>query len=147
MMNHPICDEPRQRGPDFSKALRHRPSSDSFERACSFAPTHAPPSFPEHSPASIIARALTPSARNPIFVTTNGVAMRWTCDPDKAAANRLRIFWAATASDSEGPTDLDWVGLCFDAVAAWMDECCQRDPTAWERIAALFASWSTWADN
>lgn len=90
MMNHPICDEPRQRGPDFSKALRHRPSSDSFERACSFAPTHAPPSFPEHSPASIIARALTPSARNPIFVTTNGVAMRWTWDPDKAAANRVK---------------------------------------------------------
>ena len=26
-----------------------------------------------------------------------------------------------------------------DAVAAWMDECCQRDPTAWERTAALFA--------
>jgi putative DNA primase/helicase len=34
-----------------------------------------------------------------------------------------------------------------DAVAAWMDECCQRDPTAWERTAALFASWSTWADK
>jgi hypothetical protein len=24
-------------------------------------------------------------------------------------------LWASTASDIEGPTDLDWVGLCFEA--------------------------------
>jgi putative DNA primase/helicase len=34
-----------------------------------------------------------------------------------------------------------------DAVAAWLDECCQRDRNAWERTSALFASWSTWADK
>ena len=34
-----------------------------------------------------------------------------------------------------------------DAVAAWLDECCVRDPKAWERTAALFASWSTWAEK
>ena len=31
-----------------------------------------------------------------------------------------------------------------DAVAAWLDECCQRDPKAWESSTALFASWSVW---
>jgi putative DNA primase/helicase len=34
-----------------------------------------------------------------------------------------------------------------DAIAAWMDECCERDPNAWEKTATLFASWSTWADK
>lgn len=32
-----------------------------------------------------------------------------------------------------------------DAVAAWIDECCERDPNAWESTAALFSSWSAWA--
>jgi len=32
-----------------------------------------------------------------------------------------------------------------DATAAWIDECCERDPTAWERSSALFASWKAWA--
>lgn len=34
-----------------------------------------------------------------------------------------------------------------DATAAWIVECCKCDGTAWERTAALFASWSTWADK
>jgi putative DNA primase/helicase len=34
-----------------------------------------------------------------------------------------------------------------DALAAWIDECCQRDPKAWEKTATLFASWSTWAEK
>ena len=32
-----------------------------------------------------------------------------------------------------------------DAIGAWIDECCERDPQAWETRAALFASWSVWA--
>ena len=32
-----------------------------------------------------------------------------------------------------------------DAIAAWIDECCERDRQAWETRAALFASWSAWA--
>jgi len=32
-----------------------------------------------------------------------------------------------------------------DAIAAWLDECCLRDPQAWESRAALFASWTAWA--
>jgi putative DNA primase/helicase len=32
-----------------------------------------------------------------------------------------------------------------DAIAAWLDECCRRDPQAWERTSALFSSWSAWA--
>jgi putative DNA primase/helicase len=32
-----------------------------------------------------------------------------------------------------------------DAIAAWIDERCERDPNAWSGSSALFASWSDWA--
>jgi putative DNA primase/helicase len=32
-----------------------------------------------------------------------------------------------------------------DAIAAWLDEMCERDPNAWESSMAIFASWSAWA--
>jgi putative DNA primase/helicase len=32
-----------------------------------------------------------------------------------------------------------------DAFGAWVDDRCERDPSGWETIAALFASWSSWA--
>jgi putative DNA primase/helicase len=32
-----------------------------------------------------------------------------------------------------------------DAMAAWLEECCCRDPQAWEQSSALFANWSSWA--
>ena len=32
-----------------------------------------------------------------------------------------------------------------DAIAAWIDDKCERDPTAWEQSSALFASWVGWA--
>jgi putative DNA primase/helicase len=34
-----------------------------------------------------------------------------------------------------------------DAVAAWIDECCDRDRNAWESSKALFDSWKAWADR
>ena len=34
-----------------------------------------------------------------------------------------------------------------DAIAAWIDEQCDRDPNAWERSATLFASWKAWAER
>ena len=34
-----------------------------------------------------------------------------------------------------------------DAVAAWIDEMCERDANAWERSAVLFGSWKTWAER
>lgn len=34
-----------------------------------------------------------------------------------------------------------------DAVAAWIDEECARDPDAWATSAALFASWKGWAER
>jgi putative DNA primase/helicase len=34
-----------------------------------------------------------------------------------------------------------------DAIAAWIDEKCERDPSAWERSATLFANWKAWADS
>lgn len=33
-----------------------------------------------------------------------------------------------------------------DAMGAWIEECCERDPTAFETGAALFKSWVKWAD-
>ena len=33
-----------------------------------------------------------------------------------------------------------------DAVAAWIDDCCERDPQAWAMGGALYASWTAWAD-
>jgi putative DNA primase/helicase len=32
-----------------------------------------------------------------------------------------------------------------DAIAAWIDECCERDVNAWAGSSALFASWASWA--
>jgi putative DNA primase/helicase len=34
-----------------------------------------------------------------------------------------------------------------DAIAAWIDEKCERNAKAWEQSSALFASWKVWADN
>ena len=34
-----------------------------------------------------------------------------------------------------------------DALAAWIEECCIRNPNAWETKAALFSSWKAWADK
>ena len=34
-----------------------------------------------------------------------------------------------------------------DAVAAWIDDCCTRDVSAWETRAPLFASWKLWAEG
>jgi putative DNA primase/helicase len=34
-----------------------------------------------------------------------------------------------------------------DTFSAWLDECCERDPNAWERTTTLFASWKTWAEQ
>jgi putative DNA primase/helicase len=32
-----------------------------------------------------------------------------------------------------------------DAVAAWIEECSERNPAAWEKSSDLFASWTQWA--
>jgi putative DNA primase/helicase len=34
-----------------------------------------------------------------------------------------------------------------DAITTWIDDCCEHDPNAWEKTAALFASWNAWADK
>lgn len=34
-----------------------------------------------------------------------------------------------------------------DAVAAWIEETCERDPNAWERSMSLFANWRAWAER
>lgn len=34
-----------------------------------------------------------------------------------------------------------------DAIATWLEECCERDPQAWEASSMLFGSWKGWAEN
>jgi putative DNA primase/helicase len=34
-----------------------------------------------------------------------------------------------------------------DAVGAWIEECCQRSPQAWESRGRLFTAWSRWATS
>ena len=34
-----------------------------------------------------------------------------------------------------------------DAIAAWIDERCEREPNAWAPLATLFSSWSAWAST
>lgn len=34
-----------------------------------------------------------------------------------------------------------------DSLAAWIDDCCVRNPNAWEKAASLFANWTIWADR
>jgi putative DNA primase/helicase len=34
-----------------------------------------------------------------------------------------------------------------DAIAAWIDDKCERDTAAWESSTVLFASWSAWAER
>jgi putative DNA primase/helicase len=34
-----------------------------------------------------------------------------------------------------------------DAITTWIDDCCQHDANAWEKTAALFASWTAWAEK
>jgi putative DNA primase/helicase len=34
-----------------------------------------------------------------------------------------------------------------DATAAWIDDKCERDPSTWEQSSALFASWTSWAEQ
>src|SRR5262249_14688186 len=34
-----------------------------------------------------------------------------------------------------------------DAISVWIEECCERNPNAWERTASLFSSWSAWANK
>jgi putative DNA primase/helicase len=34
-----------------------------------------------------------------------------------------------------------------DATAAWIDDCCIRDPNAWSQSNELFASWKVWAER
>ena len=34
-----------------------------------------------------------------------------------------------------------------DAIAAWIDDRCERDITAWEQSTDLFASWKSWAER
>lgn len=47
------------------------------------------------------------------------------------------VVLSATASYLEGQ----------DALSAWLDECCERDPDGWEGRKDLFASWKAWAER
>jgi hypothetical protein len=48
--------------------------------------------------------------------------------------------WAPTASDIEGPTDLDWVGLCFETEISRcaLDSCMAQERSNCLQIASAF---------
>src|SRR3984893_13369388 len=49
-------------------------------------------------------------------------------------------LWAVTASDIEGPTDLDWVGLCFETEISRgaLDHCMAQERSNRLQIASTF---------
>src|SRR3984893_1323222 len=49
-------------------------------------------------------------------------------------------LWAAAASDIEGPTDLDWVGLCFETEISRgaLDSCMAQQRSNRLQIAGAF---------
>ena len=82
---------------------------------------------------------------------------------DKTLGDRLRAEWPGIlAWMIDGCRQWQQIGLAppdavtaatdayleaEDALTAWIDEQCIRDPNAWESTAALFAAWKAWADN
>jgi len=50
-------------------------------------------------------------------------------DPPAAVLNATRAYFAAE-----------------DTFAAWVEDCCDRGPSKWERPRVLFQSWQAWAD-
>ena len=50
------------------------------------------------------------------------------------------LVWAATASDIEGPTDLDWVSLCFETEISRcaLDSCMAQKRSNCLQIASAF---------
>jgi putative DNA primase/helicase len=58
------------------------------------------------------------------------------------------LEWQSTKVLAPPPAVVDATAAYLeaeDAIAAWIDEKCERDANAWAPSSALFASWSTWA--
>jgi putative DNA primase/helicase len=82
---------------------------------------------------------------------------------DEALAERLRAEWPGILAWAiAGCVEWQESGLAppeavtaatssyfeaEDAIAAWIDERCQRRPNAWESSSRLFSSWRDWADK
>jgi putative DNA primase/helicase len=82
---------------------------------------------------------------------------------DETLTDRLREEWAGIlAWMIDGCVDWQERGLCppdvvsaatvaylegEDALAAWIDERCERDPNAWDTISGLFSDWKAWAER
>jgi putative DNA primase/helicase len=82
---------------------------------------------------------------------------------DHEIGDKLRVEWPGIlAWMIEGCLEWQRIGLAppaavtaataayleaQDAIAAWIDDQCERNPNAWERSATLFASWKAWAER
>jgi putative DNA primase/helicase len=66
-----------------------------------------------------------------------GWAIRGCLDWQRIGLSPPKAVTAATAAYLEAE----------DALAAWLDDCCDLDPKSWENSTALFSSWKIWADN
>src|SRR5262245_7611438 len=40
-----------------------------------------------------------------------------------------------------------WTNTTQDAIGAWIEEACESDPQAKEKVGDLYASWKAWADR
>ena len=83
-----------------------------------------------------------------------------TAERDRLLGEKLRAEWSGVLSWMiQGCLEWQASGLqppevvtnatasyleAEDAIGTWIDECCQRDPQAWETRAALYASFSRW---
>ena len=58
----------------------------------------------------------------------------------QSALQSVGNLWAPTASDIEGPTDLDWVGLCFETEISRcaLDSCMAQERSNCLQIASAF---------
>jgi phage/plasmid-associated DNA primase len=76
---------------------------------------------------------------------------RWRFDDTLVSFDRARKICrdaAAQCNKAKTATALasaKTVAAVSTPSAAWIDDCCQRDPQAWEQTSALFANWAAWA--
>ena len=64
---------------------------------------------------------------------------------DRRLSRVARARVGTARNRARGTTDAYLAGQ--DAVAAWIDDCCERNVNAWETSAALWGSWKGWAER
>jgi hypothetical protein len=87
-------------------------------------------------PARYAGRHLQQWGIEPLIAARPSVPLRNRGEAAPEGVRPPAAVFDATAASSESK----------DAIAAWIDDRCERD-ASWESSAALFASWTTWAEG